>query len=131
VVALALVRVGQHRVGLVDLPDPLLGLGVVAAHVRVVLAGQPPPGALDLVLAGVPGDAHQPVVGPPPLPPFPPTRRPRRGPRPGRRPWPGGSPSGSGRGRRWSRWRRRPGRRRGPAHRPPAPRACSPTRSPP
>src|SRR4029453_9705125 len=68
VVALALVRVGQHGVGLVDLAAPLLGLGVVAAHVRVVLAGQPPPGALDLVLAGGPVDAQQLVVVAHPLP---------------------------------------------------------------
>ena len=50
----AVLRVGQHVVGLGDLLEPVLG-GRVLVDVGVVLPGQLPVGALDLVLARRPG----------------------------------------------------------------------------
>jgi hypothetical protein len=49
VVLLLLVLVGEDFVGLLDLLEALLGLGVVAVDVRVELAGQLPVGTLDFV----------------------------------------------------------------------------------
>ena len=53
VIALALVRVGKDVIGLRDILEPLLGLGVLV-HVRVVCPRQPPVGTLDLLRAGIP-----------------------------------------------------------------------------
>ncbi len=61
VVHLALLRVGEHLVGLGDLLEPLLGLRV-RVDVRVQLAGEPPVGLLDLVGVRVPAHAKQAVV---------------------------------------------------------------------
>ena len=52
VVLLALVGVGQHRVGLLDLLEALLGLRVARVRVRVPLARKAPVGLLDLLLGG-------------------------------------------------------------------------------
>ena len=59
VVQLALLRVGEHLVGLGDLLEALL---LVRVHVRVQLAGQPPVGLLDLLGRRVPRDAEHGVV---------------------------------------------------------------------
>ena len=61
VVALALVRVGQHLVGQRDLLEPRLG-GGIGVRVRVVLPGEPSIGALDLVAAGIARHLEQLVV---------------------------------------------------------------------
>ena len=61
VVHLALLRVGEHLVGLRDLLEPLLGLRV-RVDVRVQLTGQPPVSLLDLVRVRVPPDAQNGVV---------------------------------------------------------------------
>src|SRR5262249_10848272 len=50
-------RVRQDRVGLRYVLEPFLG-GRIGVEVRVILAGQPPVGPLDLILAGVPPDAE-------------------------------------------------------------------------
>ena len=52
VVAAAAVGVGQHLVGLGDLPEALLGVGRLG-HVGVQRARQPPEGALDVGIARV------------------------------------------------------------------------------
>ena len=62
VVATALLGVGQHLVGVGDLLEPGLGLGVAVPGVGVELAGEPAEGALDLVRRGGAGDAEQLVV---------------------------------------------------------------------
>src|SRR5215469_6485942 len=61
VVHLALLRVGEHLVGLRDLLEPLLGLRV-RVDVRVQLPGEPPVGLLDLVRARVAADPEDAVV---------------------------------------------------------------------
>src|SRR5699024_7928858 len=58
VVLLALLGVVEHRVGLADLLEPLLGLGIVGVMVGVVLAGLLAVGLLDLLGVGVLGDAE-------------------------------------------------------------------------
>ena len=58
VVAAPLLGVGQHLVGVGDLLEPGLGLGVAGAGVGVELAGQAPVGALDLLGRGAAGDAR-------------------------------------------------------------------------
>src|SRR5690606_34849083 len=62
VVATALVRVGQHLVGVGDLLEAGLGLGIPVSGVRVQLARELAKGALDLVRGGVAGHAEQLVV---------------------------------------------------------------------
>jgi len=57
VVGLAFFLVGQDLLGGLYLLELLLGVGIVA-DVGVVLAGFLPVGRLDLLLAGVPGDAQ-------------------------------------------------------------------------
>src|SRR5207248_2948590 len=61
VVHLALLRVGEHLVGLRDLLEPLLGLRV-RVDVRMQLPGQPAVSLLDLVRTRVTADAEYPVV---------------------------------------------------------------------
>src|SRR5579859_2879481 len=51
VILLALLRVAQNLVGVVDLLEARFGLGVTLVDVRVVLAGQLAEGTLDLLLA--------------------------------------------------------------------------------
>ena len=58
VIQLALLRVGEHLIGLVDLLEP----GLIPALVRVVLGGQPAERLLDLRLAGVAVHAENLVV---------------------------------------------------------------------
>src|SRR5207249_400903 len=53
VVLLAALLVGQDVVGLGDLLETVLGVGVALVGVRVVLAGQLAVGLLDVVLGGV------------------------------------------------------------------------------
>ena len=60
--AAPLLGVGQHLVGVGDLLEPGLGLGVAGVGVGVQLAGQAPVGPLDLVGRGVAADAEQLVV---------------------------------------------------------------------
>ena len=60
----ALLGVGEHRVGLVDLLKALLGTGVVGVPVRVVLGGELAEGGLDLVRSRRPRHAEDPVVVP-------------------------------------------------------------------
>ena len=57
VVRLAALGVGQDLVGLVDLLEPEVRAGVLV-DVRVPLLGEPPEGALDLGVRGVPPDAE-------------------------------------------------------------------------
>ena len=77
VVARALLGVGQDGVGLVQLLEASVGRLVRGVDVRVVLAGEPPVGLLDLVRAGVAGNPEHLVVVPglqghvPPRPPIP------------------------------------------------------------
>ena len=61
VVALALVRVGQHLVRQRDLLEPRFG-GGIGVRVRVVLPGEPSIGTLDLIAAGVARHLEQLVV---------------------------------------------------------------------
>ena len=56
VVRLAALGIGQDLVGLVDLLEPEVGARVLV-DVRVPLLGEPPEGALDLGVRGVPPDA--------------------------------------------------------------------------
>ena len=58
VVLLALLGIGEDVVGLLDLLEPLLGLGIARVVVRVVLAGELPVGLLQVVGGGVLGDAR-------------------------------------------------------------------------
>ena len=58
VVGRAALGVGEDLVRLGGLLELLLGLRVVAVHVRVQLAREPPEGLLDLGLVGVAGDAE-------------------------------------------------------------------------
>src|SRR5262249_18744648 len=62
VIALPLLGVREHAVGLVQLLDALFGLGVVGVRIRMDLAGLPAVGPLDLLRARVPRDAEQLVV---------------------------------------------------------------------
>jgi hypothetical protein len=62
VVDLALLGVGEHLVGLVDVLEDVGGLRVVLVAVGVVLAGELAVGLLDVVLVGAPGDAEGLVV---------------------------------------------------------------------
>ena len=61
VVHLALLRIGEHLVGLGDLLESLLQLRI-RVHVRVQFPGQPSVGLLDLVGARVTADAENPVI---------------------------------------------------------------------
>src|SRR6266540_2001662 len=68
VVALPLLRVAEHAVGLGDLLEALLSVRVAGVEVRVVLARQLAVGALDLLGRGIAADAeHGVVVGHPAL----------------------------------------------------------------
>src|SRR5699024_11447137 len=58
VVLLALLGIVEDRVGLADLLEHLLGLGVIGMTVGVVLAGLAAIGLLDLLRVGVLGDAE-------------------------------------------------------------------------
>src|SRR4029078_6956134 len=58
VVLLALLGVREHVVGLLDLLEALLRLGVARVPVGVQLAGELAVGALDLVVGGAPGNAQ-------------------------------------------------------------------------
>ncbi len=49
----SLLRVGENLIGLVDLLEALLGLGVAGVDVRVVAACQPAVGTLDLAGIGI------------------------------------------------------------------------------
>src|SRR5215510_1202962 len=62
VILLALLRVAENLVRLVDLLELLSCARIVWIHVRVVLAGQLPEGGLDLLLAGRAGHAQHLVV---------------------------------------------------------------------
>ena len=55
-------RVRENLVGLRDLLEAFFGLFVPGVEVRVVFAGQPPVGLLDLFLAGVPGNSQDFVI---------------------------------------------------------------------
>ena len=81
VVALALLRIAEHVVGLGDLLEALLGAGVLV-RVRVVLARELAVGLLDLVLRGLAVDAQRLVV----------VARARHRPTPPRRRGPGAAP---------------------------------------
>ena len=61
VVGGALLGIGEHRIGLVDLPHSLLGIRLLG-DVRMVLARQLAKRLLDLVGAGIPGDAQNLIV---------------------------------------------------------------------
>src|SRR5699024_5961668 len=58
VVLLTLLGIIEHRVGLADLLEPLLRLGVIGMVVGVVLPGLLAVGLLDLLRVGVLGDAE-------------------------------------------------------------------------
>src|SRR5439155_1307151 len=93
VVLLALLRVREHVVGVLDLLEALLRLGVARVRVRMVLPGELAVGLLDLVLARALRDAERPVEvlnGRHRPPPAWPRRRRARDARRGRR---AGSPS--------------------------------------
>src|SRR5579884_3948930 len=62
VVGTPLLRVGEDRIGLVDLLETLGGGGITRVAVRMVLHGQPAEGPFEVVLAGVPPDAQDLVV---------------------------------------------------------------------
>ena len=62
VIFLALIGIGQHLVGLVDLLELLLGLLVAGVHVRVILPGQLFVCFFDLVLAGALFNAQDLVI---------------------------------------------------------------------
>jgi len=47
-------RIGEHRIGLGDLLEQLLGLRVIGVHIRVVLASQLSIRALDVGIGGLP-----------------------------------------------------------------------------
>ena len=64
VVLLALLRVGQDGVGLVDVLEPLLGGLVAGVAVRVMLPGELAEGLLDVGLGGAPRHAQDLVVVP-------------------------------------------------------------------
>ncbi len=61
VVAAALLRVGQRLVGHGHLLEALLGCGVTGVQVGVHLPSKLAVGLLDLIVAGAPGDAEDPV----------------------------------------------------------------------
>src|SRR5262249_37382526 len=58
----SLVGVGEDRIGLVDGLEALLGVAVPRVAIRVVLHGELAERLLDLGVAGVAGDAQEPVV---------------------------------------------------------------------
>src|SRR5439155_267870 len=61
IIAPALVGIGQHLVGLGDLPE-LLGVFFALGDVRVMLAREPSIGRLDALVVGLPVDAEDLVV---------------------------------------------------------------------